>query len=124
MSDHIDITVEVASDLSAAQYHFVKVSGADNRVVIASSQGEVVLGLLQEAVDGSSDTKAARVRVGGKSKGRFSGTETRGAAMTTAADGEIDTAASGDYVMGYLLESGVDQDIKHVVVGNVGGQVN
>jgi hypothetical protein len=120
----IDVSVEIATDLSTAQYHFVKISGADNRAVICTAQGEVALGLLQEPVDGSSTTKAGRVRVLGKSKGRMSGTEARGVAITPAADGEIDTAASGDYVHGYLLESGVDQDIKHVVLTGVGGQVN
>lgn len=121
--EFIDISVEIASDLSAAQYHFVKVSGADNRVVIASSQGEIVGGLLQEPVDGSSITRAGRLRVLGKSKCRFGGTLTRGTGLTTAADGEGDTAASGDYLAGYILESGVDQDIKHVVLTG-GGQVN
>lgn len=122
--DGIDISVEVASDLSAAQYHFVKISGADGRVVIASSAGEKVLGILQEAVDGSTTTTFARVRVLGKSKVRLGAGMTRGDAVQTASDGEATTAASSDYAAGYLLESGVDQDIKHMVVIPAVAQLN
>ena len=121
--EFIDITVEIATDLSASQYEFVKISGTDGRVILATAQGEIVLGLLQEPVDGSSDTKAGRVRVLGKSKCRYGGTLTRGTGLTTASDGEGDTAAAADYLAGYMLESGVDQDIKHVVLTG-GGQVN
>jgi len=120
MADFLDISCEVAADLSAAQYHFVKISGADNRIVLCDSAGEEALGILQEAVDGSSDTKSARVRVAGKSKIRLGNTVARGAPLQTAADGEGDTAAADDSVNGYLLESGVDQDIKHCVVGGRG----
>lgn len=122
--DGIDITVDCATDLSAAQYHFVKISAADGRVVIASSAGEKVLGILQEPVDGSTTVATARVRVLGKSKVRLGGTMTRNDAVQSAADGEATTAASGDYSAGILLESGVDQDIKHMVVIPACAQLN
>jgi hypothetical protein len=115
-AESLYITCEVASDLSAGQYHFVKVSGADNRIILCDSAGEEALGILQEPVDGSSDTQSARVCVAGKSKIRLGATVTRGAALQTLADGEGGTAAADDTVNGYLLESGVDQDIKHCVV--------
>lgn len=112
----LDISVQIAADLSAAQYHFVKISGADNQVVLATAQGETILGILQEPVDGSTTTKAGLVRILGKSKLVYGGTLTRGTDLTTAADGEGDTAAADDTVAAYALESGLDQDIKHVVL--------
>ncbi len=119
-AEFLDIPCEVAADLSAGQYHFVKVSGADNRIILCDSAGEEALGILQEAVDGSSTTQSARVRVAGKSKIRLGATVTRGAPLQTLADGEGDTAAADDSVNAYLLESGVDQDIKSCVVGGRG----
>lgn len=115
MADFLDISVEVSSDLSSQQYHFVKIS-ADNVVVVASAQGEAVLGILQEPVDGSSITTAARVRVTGKSKLRYGVTLARNLPVATESDGEGGVAAADDAVVAYTLESGVDQDIKHVVL--------
>ena len=116
MADHIDITVEVAADLSASQYEFVKVDGTDNRIILCTSQGESALGILQEPVDGSSTVASARVRIAGLSFLRYGVNVTRNDLIATESDGEGGPAAAADAVLGYALETGVAGDEKQVVV--------
>lgn len=109
------ISCEVGTDLSAAQYHMVKIGAADNVIIIASAQGEPILGVLQEPVDGSVNTGVGLVCVSGKTKLRYGVTLARADLGSTESDGEGGIAAAADTVLFYTLESGVDQDIKHVV---------
>lgn len=64
----MDISLLTATDLSAYQYHFVKLS-ADNKVVICShATNDNPIGVLQNKPDGSTTEAVARVRIMGVSR--------------------------------------------------------
>ena len=65
--DVLDLAFKCTTDLSAYQYHFVKLS-ADNTVVICSGATDSPIGVLQNKPDGSTTTSVARVRVFGVSR--------------------------------------------------------
>jgi len=93
-----------AADFSAGVGKAVKFDGSGN-IVLASSAGENVLGILQaNAANGA----ACRVVQGGYATGALGATVTRGAKLATTAAGLLETAATGDHVCGIALESGVN----------------
>lgn len=67
-NDVMDVAFKTATDLSAYQYHFVKLS-ADNKVVICShATNDNPIGVLQNKPDGSTTEAVARVRIMGVSR--------------------------------------------------------
>lgn len=91
-----------AADLSAEQYHFV-VLDANGDVVAASAQGSNAIGVLQN--DPVSGEECEIICVG-VTKLKTDGTaHAEGAQLATAADGEGDAAATGDYVLGTAITS-------------------
>jgi hypothetical protein len=67
-NDVMDISLLTSTDLSAYQYHFVKLS-ADNKVVICShATTDNPIGVLQNKPDGSTTEAVARVRIMGVSR--------------------------------------------------------
>ena len=101
-------TFEAGEDLSAAQFHFVTLE-ADGQVDLADAAGENAIGVLLNAP--AAVGRAATVCVSGKVMVEAGAAVTAGDALQTNAAGEAITAASGDYVLGYALEDGVDGQI-------------
>ena len=101
-----------AADFSAGAGKAVKFDGSGN-IILASSAGESVLGVLQaNAANGA----ACRVVQGGYATGLYGGTITRGAKLTTTAAGLLLTAATGNHIVGIALESGVNGESKSILV--------
>jgi hypothetical protein len=91
-----------AADLSAEQYHFVVLDAAGD-VAAASAQGSNAIGVLQNDPDTGEECEIVCV---GVTKLKTDGTaHGEGDQLTTAADGEADAAASGDYVLGTAITS-------------------
>jgi len=101
-------TFEAGEDLSSAQFHFVTLE-ADGQVDLADSAGEQCIGVLLNDPDTAG--YAATVAISGKVMVEAGAAVTAGDALQTNAAGEAITAASGDYVMGFALEDGVDGQI-------------
>lgn len=101
-------TFEAGEDLSAAQFHFVTLE-ADGQVDLADSAGENCIGVLLNAPAAAG--RAATVAMTGRVMVEAGDAVTAGDALQSNAAGEAITAATGDYVMGYALEDGVDGQI-------------
>ena len=65
--DVLDISFKVSTDLSGAQYHFVKLS-ANDKVAIVSGATDQAIGVLQNKPNGTVTEAVARVRVMGVSR--------------------------------------------------------
>ena len=100
-------TVIAGEDLSAAQFKFVTLE-SDGQVDLADSAGENCIGV---CLVGGTAGAAVTVAISGKVMVEAGDTVAAGAAVQTDANGDAITAASGDYVMGYALEAGVDGQI-------------
>lgn len=94
-------------DLSSAQFKFVTLE-SDGFVDLANSAGENCIGV---CLAGAAAGNAVTVAISGKVMITAGGTVAAGAALQTDAAGDAITAATGDYVMGYALEAGVDGQI-------------
>lgn len=101
-------TFEAGEDLSAAQFHFVTLE-SDGQVDLADAAGENCIGVLLNAPAAAG--RAATVAISGKVMVEAGATVAAGAALQTNAAGEAITAATGDYIMGYALEAGVDGQV-------------
>ena len=111
-----DLTFETQVDLSAKQYHFVKLD--TNELLVACGANEKPLGVLQDKPLGSSTTPAiARVRVGGVSKLKIAEAVLFGNFLTStsASKGEVCDAA-GEEFGAKALTSGDADDLIRVVV--------
>lgn len=111
--------LEAGADLSASQFRCVKMSAADRRVVLCDSDGEVLLGVLQNkpAMVG----EAAEVTALGVTKivagenlaaGDSWGTDISGRARKIEP-----TTDAADYVAGLVLEGAAADQIATVTVG-------
>lgn len=94
----IDISLPTDADLSALQYCYVKRDATDGKVV-ACGANEKMLGILQNAPNGSSKDAVAVVRVGGLSKLKVSETVIPGNFLTSTSGslGEVCDAAGEEY---------------------------
>lgn len=92
-----DLNFKTSADLSALQYHFVKLSAAE--LVVAATGNDKTLGILQNAPNGSTDSAVAVVRVYGVSKLSLAETVAFGQFLTStaASKGEIADAANEEY---------------------------
>ena len=89
-------------DLSAAQFKFVKVSGAN--VVVAATLGEVCLGVL---LNNPAQNQEATVCIDGKVMVKVGAVAiAAGAVVGTDANALAITAAAGKTIMGYATEAG------------------
>ena len=100
-------TFIAGEDLSAAQFKFVTLE-SDGQVDLADAAGERAIGV---CLVGGPAGAAVTVAMSGKVNVIAGGTIAAGAAVQTDANGDALTAATGDYVMGYALEAGVDGQI-------------
>lgn len=93
-------------DCSAKQYYLVANSGV--RTVAPGTAGALCLGVLENKPPAG---QAASILVGPEVKVVLSATLAAGAKYASAADGRAQAAATGNYIMGQLVEGGVANDI-------------
>ena len=101
-------TFEAGENLSSAQFKFVTLE-ADGKVDLADAAGENCIGVLLNNPDAAG--KAATVALTGKVMVVAGGTIAAGAAVATDAAGDAVTATTGNIIMGYALEAGVDGQV-------------
>lgn len=101
-----DVTFEAAADLSAKQFHFVKLTAA-NTVNVCSGATDIPCGILQNKP--SAAGRPAVVRMLGLSKLSADAALSAGALIGTSADGQGDAKTPGtdttEYVVGIALEA-------------------
>jgi len=100
-------TFIAGEDLSSAQFKFVTLE-SDGQVDLADAAGENAIGV---CLVGGTAGRAVTVAVSGKVMVTSGGTIAAGAQIQTDASGDALTAATGDVVLGYALESAVDGQI-------------
>lgn len=100
-------TFIAGEDLSAAQFKFVTLE-SDGQVDLADSAGENCIGVL---LNNPVAAGAATVAMTGKVMVTAGGTIAAGAAVATDASGDAVTASTGNIVMGYATEAGVDGQV-------------
>lgn len=109
------ITLPAAADYSSTgQYLFVGVDSSGQAAVIAS-QGADAIGVLQN--DPAAAGRAASVAVGGVTK-VLCGEDSlaAGVKVTPGADGRAETAATGDFVVGWTLVGGDDGEVISILL--------
>jgi hypothetical protein len=99
-------TYVAGADLSAAQFKFVKISGAN--VVVAGTAGEQCIGV---CIVGGASGAAVTVTRGGSVMVTAGATISAGAAVSTDAAGLAKAAATGNIIMGYAREAGVNGQV-------------
>jgi len=99
-------TYIAGADLSAAQFKFVKISGAN--VILAATAGEQCIGV---CIVGGASGAAVTVTRGGSVMVTAGATITAGAAVSTDAAGLAKAAATGNIIMGYAREAGVNGQV-------------
>ena len=116
-----DQSYEISEDLSSSQY-FVMVQGTTLKsALLASSAGEVVLGILQDTgLDGSSDAEHGDVRISGESLCKIGGTISIDDKLQADTDGMAIVATTADEVLGVALEAGVDGDLIRIKISPEG----
>ena len=98
--------LSASADLSAKQFHAVKMSG--NHTVVDADAGELAVGVLQnDPLSG----QAAEVACEGVSKVKLSAIVTAGAKLASDANGAFEVAGSGDHVVAIALEGGAVGDV-------------
>lgn len=102
---HDGSQTQAGADLSAKQFFAVKIdTSADRQVVLASTGGEGIYGILQNKPAAG---QAADVGIAGITKAQCGGTVTRGDLLMTDTAGKLITATSTNHAIGIALESGV-----------------
>jgi hypothetical protein len=102
-----DNRTEIAGAGGTTQFKFVTLD-AGGAVTTAGAAGEQAYGV---CLVGAAVGNATTICVSGKVTVTAGGTIAAGAAIQTDAAGDALTAASGDVVMGYAKEAGVDGQI-------------
>lgn len=96
------INLVAGADLSAKQYHAVKVDANGN--MIAAGAGEVSVGILQ---DDPSTGQTGTVMVHGVTRAVYGATVAAGASLAADANGKLVAAVAGNAVIGIALQGGV-----------------
>ena len=119
------LTRRTEADLSSSEYLLVQPSD-DDKIILATSQGELAMGSLTNDVANGSVTAAyVPVQVGGiiKVKVGANGCTAGSFATCDGATSMAETAASGDYPFGIALETHANGDIGSFL-WCPGGQLN
>jgi hypothetical protein len=116
----LDITLLAASDLSAAQYHFVVVD-ADGQAALAG-KGAAVVGIVQNKPGAATGDKgeSTSVRVYGVSKVVAAQTVAAGALVASDSQGAAAVAQTGDHIAGIALIGGDMDEIICVLLTHGG----
>lgn len=107
------ITYVAGEDLSSHQYRFVKLNTSG--LLVASGDGEVAVGVLQNAPESGQD---ATVMIDGVSKVVLGGNVTAGDNIGSDALGEAVTAAASDPIIGVAEVSGSDGETISILLVN------
>ena len=111
-----------SADLSAKQYHFVKMSG-NNTVTVCAAITDLPIGILQNA---PSSGGVAEVALFGISKVKADGTLAAGNVIGTSADGQADAIAAGTdttvYTMGIALNAAAAGDVVEMFLNATAGR--
>jgi len=111
------ITLLAGADLSSSQYCFVKLNSS-GQVVVAGADDRAI-GVLQDTPAASG--RAACVGIDGVSKVLFGGTVSKGAAVTSDANGKAVALTSGDaYSHGIARDGGHDGEVQAVILQPIG----
>ena len=111
--------LEAGEVLTTAQFKAVKMSTVANRVLLATSLGERVIGILQNKP--SAIGQAATVAVPGSTTKMVAGaTVNPGAFVTTTATGLAITAVATNNVLGICLEGGAVNQLITVQLADLG----
>lgn len=97
-----------ATDLTAKQFYAVKMTATARTVALASTGGEMIYGILQNA---PAATEAANVCIFGVTKAQAGGTITAGDPLTTDTAGKLITYTSSKVKVGVALTSGASGDL-------------
>jgi len=109
-----DLTLNTATDLSALQYHVVKIS-AEQTCAAATADTDVPLGILQNK---PTSGEAARVRTAGKSKAVAGAAITVGDRLEVNASSRVITWATSGFVVGKALQAAAaNGETIEIVVG-------
>jgi len=100
-SGAVDLTVSAAADLSAKQYHIVKLT-ADNTINLCDGVDDVPLGVLQNKPGAAG--RAAVVRIAGISKLEAGASLSAGAIVATSTGAKAQAAVSTQHVLGQLID--------------------
>lgn len=112
----IDISISAGADLSAKQFHVVKVNSSAAAVAAGASDTTQV-GILQNK---PTSGQVGSVRVAGVSKAAAGGSITAGAAVTSDANGKVVAATTGKQIIGFALAGAASGDIVAVLVSGRG----
>ena len=109
----VDEPYTTMENLEGKDYYALVYGPGVDEVVLATADGARAVGTVQHGRDGSLGTTGfgQAVRVRGGSEFKMSGTFTKGDPITTAANGMWKVATVGEFVNGFIEESGVDGDI-------------
>lgn len=130
----VTLVRDAAADLSAKQYHAVKIDSA-GKIALCTAAGEFAAGILQNDPTAG---QAAEVAAFGVCKAKAGGNITAGNKVKVAADAEViaatntltvDTSNTGSaadavlgaYMLGTALSSAADGEIFEVLIHHPGG---
>jgi hypothetical protein len=94
------ISIIAGENLSASAGMAVKVDTGEIKTV--AGQGERAFGIL---IQGCADTEMASVAISGRVQAVAGAAIVQGALVTPQADGQLETATTGDYPLGIALEA-------------------
>lgn len=110
-----DVSFPISSDLSAKQYYAAKLSSGV--LTTTFTKGDSIVGILQEKIDGSTNTKDGAVRIYGMSRAKAGDTISEMDELIVDTDGTlIPTDGANQSVAAQALEAGVDGDIIAVII--------
>jgi len=111
----------ISEDLSAKQWHIVKIGATDGSVLLADTAGTYVPGILFDVgLDGSSDVVHGRVVIQGESMLKIGGNISAGNPIQADTDGMGIVSTTADLTFCRALEGGVDGDVIRVILGSEG----
>lgn len=107
------MTLEAAADLSAIQYHFVRLSAANKTNLASEAAHSSLMGAL---INKPKSGEFATIGYGGEGKITAGGALTAGDILTTNGSGRAAVVTSGQMAAGRCLETaGADGDIVRVL---------
>ena len=112
---------QISEDLSAKQFHIMKQGTTLKSALIASSAGEVVIGILQDTgLDGSSDVEHGDVAIAGESLLKIGGNISIDDPLQADTDGMAIIGTTADHIFARALEGGVDGDLIRCIISSEG----
>ncbi len=112
---------QISENLSAKQFHVMKQGTTLKSALIASSAGEVVIGILQDTgLDGSSDVEHGDVAIAGESLLKIGGNISIDDPLQADTDGMAIIGTTSDHIFARALEGGVDGDLIRCIISSEG----